>query len=353
MLCVCYLHVYLFVCCWFSLCVPCVCSFYADHLFLTCFVALVSTVVFLLVIVVCDCVCLLLLPSFFVCCICFLCAFKLVFWVCLVFDVSCLCFPSVAFLSCLVYCLPCWLGLVFVLASFLGVWSLFCYGLPLFPFLGFTCVYVGLAWSNGPVVRMSDGARWCVGAAAQWSGGGRSPLGRARPKYQENLFCSSGVMLPSSSLLSWISFLSYSGGVRVSERMWKYKLIRTVGLKACCVSLYTVQCSVMTSNKCEFQHSSSHGDSTVDARIVSQTLKDKETLFLNSVRMTFVHRLGLKMCVSIVARTLCPQILVEPVQCVRYRHTRVPTHLDDALQHQALLYRHSPNSSSHGCTVIL
>ena len=166
MLCVCYLHVYLCVCCWFSLCVPCVCSFCADHLFLTCFVALVSTVVFLLVIVVCDCVCLLLLPSLFVCCISFPCAFTLVFWVCLVFEVSCLRFPSVVFfvLPCLLFTLlawpcvrPCFVSwcLVFVLLWFALV-SLFGFHM---------CVrWFGLVqWSSGADVRWCAVVRWCGG----------------------------------------------------------------------------------------------------------------------------------------------------------------------------------------------
>ena len=42
-----------------------------------------------------------------------------------------------------------------------------------------------------------------------------------------------------------------------------------MGLKATVFSVYTVHCRVIVDNKCEFQHSSSHGDCNFDARLVS------------------------------------------------------------------------------------
>ena len=44
-----------------------------------------------------------------------------------------------------------------------------------------------------------------------------------------------------------------------------------------CVCMYTVQCRVIVDNKCEFQHSSSHDESTFDARLVNKTRKDQRT----------------------------------------------------------------------------
>ena len=81
-----------------------------------------------------------------------------------------------------------------------------------------------------------------------------------------------------SDYWSGIAFLSHSRGMRVSEcrEEQMLHLIRTVGLKACCISMYTVQCRVIVDSEWEFQHSSSH-DCTFDARIVSQTRKDKQT----------------------------------------------------------------------------
>ena len=44
-----------------------------------------------------------------------------------------------------------------------------------------------------------------------------------------------------------------------------------------CVCMYTVHCPVIVDNKCEFQHSSSHGDCNFDARLVSKTRKYQQT----------------------------------------------------------------------------
>ena len=57
-----------------------------------------------------------------------------------------------------------------------------------------------------------------------------------------------------------------------------------------CVCLHIVQCRYIVDNKCEFQHSSFHGDSNGDARLVSKMRKN-DTIILSVVRMTFVHRL--------------------------------------------------------------
>ena len=48
------------------------------------------------------------------------------------------------------------------------------------------------------------------------------------------------------------------------------------GTESNCVSMCTVQCRVIVDNKCEFQHSSSHGDCIFDARLVGQTRKDRQ-----------------------------------------------------------------------------
>ena len=44
-----------------------------------------------------------------------------------------------------------------------------------------------------------------------------------------------------------------------------------------CVCVYSVHCRVMVDNKCEFQHSSYHGDCNFDARLVSETRKYQQT----------------------------------------------------------------------------
>ena len=54
--------------------------------------------------------------------------------------------------------------------------------------------------------------------------------------------------------MPWIVYLSHSCGVRVS-----------------------VHCRIIVDNKCEFQHSSSHGDCNFDARLVSKTRKYRST----------------------------------------------------------------------------
>ena len=58
----------------------------------------------------------------------------------------------------------------------------------------------------------------------------------------------------------------------------KLHLIKTEGLKATnCFCKNIVQCRVIVDNKCEFQHSSSHGDCNFDARPVSKPEKDQQT----------------------------------------------------------------------------
>ena len=44
-----------------------------------------------------------------------------------------------------------------------------------------------------------------------------------------------------------------------------------------CVCMYIVQCRVIVDSKCEFQHSSSHGDWNFDARLVRKPRKYKQT----------------------------------------------------------------------------
>ena len=52
-----------------------------------------------------------------------------------------------------------------------------------------------------------------------------------------------------------------------------YTWSRTEGLKAT-----ATPCRVVVDNKCEFQHSSSHGDCNFDARLVSKTRTDQQTI---------------------------------------------------------------------------
>ena len=44
-----------------------------------------------------------------------------------------------------------------------------------------------------------------------------------------------------------------------------------------CVCMYTVHCRVIFDNKCECQHSSSHGDCNFDARLVSKSRMYQQT----------------------------------------------------------------------------
>ena len=111
-----------------------------------------------------------------------------------------------------------------------------------------------------------------------------------------------------------------------------------------------VQCRVIVDNKGEFQHSSSRGDCTFDARLASKTLMEEQaTVFrccLDDLRSpTLVEKKKTRSeCCSVVVLKLCQQILVQPIQCVRSRRTRVPTQFNNALQNQALLP--SPESVS-------
>ena len=116
------------------------------------------------------------------------------------------------------------------------------------------------------------------------------------------------------------------------------------------VSMYTVQCRGIVDNKCDFQQSSSHDDCTCDARLVSMTRKDQQAkvseICQDDLRSQTQVEKGktrsdlltshLAKCGPIVPLQVCQLILVQPIQCVRFHHTRVPTQVDDALQPSAL-----------------
>ena len=95
-----------------------------------------------------------------------------------------------------------------------------------------------------------------------------------------------------------------------------------------CACMYTVLCRVIVDNKCEFQHSSSHGDCNFDARSLrAKRGSTNKITFLRFVRMAFGHRLKfhaqkkrtrshLAECESLKTRQFCQPRLVQPIQCV-------------------------------------
>ena len=112
-----------------------------------------------------------------------------------------------------------------------------------------------------------------------------------------------------------------------------------------------MHCRVIADNKCEFQHSSSHGGCNVDARLVSKTRQQPQTNISEIRQNDFLSRLQfphtnktrshLAECESFKNRHSCQPILDKPIQCVNSvkgvsfnpsRASRRPT---------ALVYEHS------------
>ena len=85
-----------------------------------------------------------------------------------------------------------------------------------------------------------------------------------------------------------------------------------VELKAYCISMHAMQCRVIVDNKCDFRHSSSRGNCTFHARLVSQARKDKQTTalrFCQEEDRSPKDTVGT--CGLIVTLKLCQLILVQ------------------------------------------
>ena len=78
--------------------------------------------------------------------------------------------------------------------------------------------------------------------------------------------------------MTWINFLEPLRSARASVTGDKNRYYMSdCGTEGRRVNMYIVQCRVIVDNRCEFQHSSSHGDCNFDARQVRKTRKDQRT----------------------------------------------------------------------------